>query len=173
MRGPSSGCFALSPRERQAYMKDLEAIGQQVIAELENGQEPRDDRFSSRVLQLLMGRERTTFCGAGRTIFGIVPDGTVLPCVLVDAEQNRLGYIADDPATWVDAGERWVVDRQPRVECRKCPAFSLCGGGCPAILPICGEDECELVRKNCEVATTIFEHFRTRPGALLALAGIV
>ena len=41
---------------------------------------PRDDRYSSRVLQLLKGDRRDAFCGAGDTIFGITPSGDVLPC---------------------------------------------------------------------------------------------
>ena len=39
-------------------------------------------------------------------------------------------------------------------------------------MPVCGDDECDLIRKNCEVATMIFERFRSNPEALLALAGI-
>jgi hypothetical protein len=50
--------------------------------------------------------------------------------------------------------------------------LALCGGGCPAILPVCGAEECELVRKNCEVAVGIYDHFRANPEVLLGLAGI-
>ena len=172
VRGRPVSGHALGPVQRQAYLEDLEAIGRQVIIELENGQEPRDDRFSSRVLQLLTGQERTSFCGAGRTIFGVAPDGTVLPCVLIDGQEDRLGHISDGRGTWVEAGRRWIASRPARPECQLCAALALCGGGCPAMLPICGEDECALVRKNCEVATGIFQRFREHPEMLLALAGI-
>jgi len=36
-------------------------------------------------------------------------------------------------------------------------------------MPVCGADECDLIRKNCEVAIAIFEHFRSTPEALLGM----
>lgn len=172
VRLPRGARYALDEAQRRAYLDDLGAIGQKVIAELEAGRMPRDDRFSSRVLQLLKGERRRAFCGAGRTGFGIAPDGTVLPCVLLDAAEARLGHVDGDPAAWLRAGRRWRARRRVRAECRGCTALPLCGGGCPAMLPVCGDDECDMTRRSCEVARAIFEHFRGRQEALLALAGI-
>jgi uncharacterized protein len=172
VRGPDGTPYTLSETEKQAYLEDLEAIGRQVIAELEAGQKPRDDRFSSRVLQLLAGKRREAFCGAGHTTFGITPSGHVLPCVLMEQDGNLLGHVNDGPETWGQAGRRWKESRPRRTECKECSYFHLCGGGCPALMPVCGADECDLIRKNCEVAVAIFEHFQSRPEALLALAGI-
>ena len=172
VRLPAGAPYTLSEAEKQAYLDDLEAAGRQVIAELEAGRPPLDDRFSSRVLQLLKGTERRSFCGAGDTAFGITPDGTVLPCVLIDPATARLGHIADEPTVWLEAGRRWLANRRTGARCKKCPALPLCGGGCPAMMPVCGDDECDLVRKNCEVAVAIYEHFRANPIALLPLAGI-
>jgi uncharacterized protein len=173
VRLPSKLKYSLNKKEKRTYLNDLDKIGSTVIAELEAGKIPRDDRFSARVLQLLQGTDRSFFCGAGETVFGIMPDGTVLPCVLLEAGSNRLGHIDDDTASWVTAGRRWRSERRLKTECKSCPAFSLCGGGCPAILPVCGDDECDIIRKNCEVARRIYSHFRENPTSLLALAGIV
>lgn len=172
VRGPDGTPHVLSETEKQAYLEDLDAIGRQVIAELEAGQMPRDDRYSSRVLQLLKGDRRDAFCGAGCTTFGITPSGDVLPCVLMDPEGCLLGHVDDDPKTWVQAGRRWRDSRPLRTECKECSCFHLCGGGCPALMPVCGADECDLIRKNCEVTVAIFEHFQSTPETLLALAGI-
>ena len=173
VRGPAGTPFALGPEERAAYLADLETLGFGVIADLEAGRVPRDDRFSNRVLQLLARRDRVTFCGAGDTTFGITPNGGVLPCVLLDEPGNLLGHISDDPTTWVVAGRRWKAELAPSgLDCDHCDARDLCGGGCPAIMPVCGVDECEIVRKNCDVARSIHAHFADRPEALLALAGI-
>jgi uncharacterized protein len=163
---------AFGPDERRAYLRDLEAAGRQVIADLEAGRSPRDDRFSARVLQLLARKTRRSFCGAGETAFGIAPDGAVRPCVLIEPGVAELGHVEDPKAGWVRAGARWRAGAGRRPGCASCSALPLCGGGCPAVMPICGDDECELVRKNCEVATSIYEHFRARPAALLALGGI-
>jgi uncharacterized protein len=173
VRGPEGTPYALSAAEKAAYLDDLEELGRQVVAELEADRVPLDDRFSNRVLQLLAGFERESFCGAGESTFGVTPTGEVLPCVLMEAEGHRLGHVDGDPAVWRQAGERWRQRRQaPRPECRGCPALPLCGGGCPALLPVCGADECDYVRRCCQVAAGIYRHFRARPEKLLTLAGI-
>ncbi len=174
VRAPDSNPFTLTPSERVGYVADLERIGDQVITELEAGRQPPDDRFANRVLQLLCGGERSRFCGAGETTFGVLPDGTITPCVLLPADgEQRLGHVDDPPAHWVSNGARWRADRGPRAECADCDALPLCGGGCPAIVSVCGADECSLIRKNCEIARRIHAHFAERPEKLLPLAGIL
>lgn len=171
VRLPEEAPMALTAEERSAYFDDLEALGQQVIEELEAGLVPLDDRFNSRVLQLLTGLRRDAFCAAGDTTFGITPTGEVRPCVLLE-EDCRLGSVNDDPSVWREAGRRWRASRPRRAECEGCAAEPLCAGGCPAMMPVCGADECDLVRENCRVATEIYQHFRKRPAALLAMAGL-
>jgi uncharacterized protein len=172
VRAPAGVPYALSETEKAEYLDDLQAIGQQVIAALEAGQTPKDDRFSGRVLQLLAGIRRERFCAAGDTTFGITPVGEILPCVLIMTEGCVLGRVGNDPAIWRKAGRAWRTSRPLRPECKTCSALPLCGGGCPAIVPVCGADECDLVRKNCSVATSIYKHFRSKPEELLTLAGI-
>ncbi len=172
VRGPVGAPYVLSSAEREAYLRDLEEIGRQVIADLEAGRPPKDDRFSARVLQLLAGMRRHRFCAAGETAFGIDPAGDIFPCILIASTDCRLGHVSDAPGVWRKVGHRWRAAHRPRAECRRCSALPLCGGGCPAILPVCGADECELVRKNCEVAASIHQHFRASPEVLLTLAGV-
>ena len=164
--------FALSRKDKQFYFADLEEVGCTVVQELEAGVRPVDDRFSNRLLQILRGSARDSFCGAGHTTFGFMPDGTVTPCVLLETEGHHLGHIDADPETWINAGKNWRAQREGRKECKECPALPLCGGGCPAVLPVCGVDECEITRKNCEIAHDIYGHFADLPEKLLLLAGI-
>ena len=172
VRGPEGSAWALSPAEKETYLADLELLGRKVTAAVEAGRMPKDDRFSRRVLQLLAGIEREAFCAAGDTTFGVTPAGDVLPCVLMDGDGCRLGHVADEPAAWREAGRRWRRSRPLRPECESCAARPLCGGGCPALMPVCGADECDLVRKNCEIASGIYERFRSTPADLLVLAGL-
>lgn len=173
VRAPQGAPFGLTPEERQQYMDDLEFIGRRVIRELEENKFPMDNRYAARVLQLLRGSQRTDFCGAGETTFGITPEGKVLPCILLDDHRYYLGHIDDDPKTWVEAGMNWKGEPL-RPDCNSCPHLQLCGGGCPAMYSVCAEDECQLVSKNCEVAHMIYDHFveQGRPEDLLGLAGI-
>jgi uncharacterized protein len=164
--------LALSGAQKTAYLAQLDTIGQQVIDALEAGRRPRDDRYTSWVLQLLKGTPRTFYCGAGRTGFGITPSGQVLPCVLLDAEAHRLGHIDDPQAAWVEAGLAWRKSFVRRSECEDCEALFLCGGGCPAMLSVCGPEECDITRRECQVSRRIFEHFSRDDAALFRLAGI-
>lgn len=168
----SESPLSLTPQEKQAYLKDLEAIGHRVITELEAGRVPLDDRFTNRVLQLLTGERREAYCGAGESIFGITPSGQVRSCILIDSEDSLLGHIDNDPELWIQAGLKWKTSRPRRTECKTCSYLSLCGGGCPAIIPVCGSDECDLIRKTCEVAVKIHDHFQFCPEILLATVGI-
>jgi uncharacterized protein len=173
VRVPEGTPYALSPKERQQYMDDLEYIGQETIKDLEAEKFPLDRRYANRVLSLLKGSERNSFCGAGNTTYGITPDGKVLPCILLDEKEYYLGHINDAPVTWREAGKSWKA-KPLRPECHECGDLSLCGGGCPAMYSVCAEDECELVAKNCEVARKIYKHFvdKGKPEDLLGLAGI-
>ncbi|MCU7917436.1 MAG: radical SAM protein [Candidatus Thiodiazotropha sp. (ex Dulcina madagascariensis)] len=173
VRVADASSFALQPAEKEAYLADLTAVGKQVIADLEAGRQPLDDRYSARVLQLLKGESRERFCGAGDSIFGITPDGAIRPCILLQEEPgSSLGHVSESAAIWREAGKRWREAHGPREACSHCEALPLCGGGCPAMLSVCGSDECDLIRHNCRVARTIYNQFRERPTALLPLAGI-
>ena len=173
VRLPADVAPALNEAEHETYLRDLEYVGEAIGADIEAGREPRDDRFNSRVLQLLKGEKREHFCGAGESMVGITPDGTVLPCILLGEADGALGHVDDPSATWKARGRAWREGRRPRAECLACEAHDLCGGGCPAILPICGADECAIIKKNCEVARALHQRFRDRPEALLVLAGII
>ena len=164
--------FALTPNERREYLAHLQEVGRNIVADIEAGRMPRDDRFNSRVLQLMTKSSRKTYCEAGIHNFGITPDGTLVSCILLDKDENRMGHIDDAPQTWRSAGKKWVENARHDTKCVNCDALPLCGGGCPAITPFCGESECELVKQNCIVAREIFDHFKGREQDLLGLRGI-
>jgi uncharacterized protein len=171
VRLPSGHPLSLNDLERAQYFKDLKELAGSVIASVREGTCPRDDRFNTRVFQILCRIKRTSFCGAGRSIFGMDAEGTILPCVLLaGSDAAGLGCI-DGSAEWGRRGRIWAESHGPREECRKCWALPLCGGGCPAMMSVCGEDECEMVRANCEAALEIYGAFINRPSDLLALAG--
>jgi len=173
VRLPSSNPIALNAKERNDYFRHLKQIGKETIEGINQDKNPKDDRFNNRVLQLLCKTTRESFCGAGTRTFGMSSDGTMLPCVLLAGKKGvSLGNINDDGA-WVKQGLEWANKHQPREKCHDCWALPLCGGGCPAMLSVCGEDECELVRANCETALEIYASFINNPENLLVLSGVL
>ena len=166
--------YALSEHEREEYKKDLEYVGGKIIEDIENGRPPRDARFSNRVMQLLMGEKREVYCALGDPNIGVTPDGKIYPCLLMSSFANPLGHIDDVPPKWREAGLRLRKKMEPGQECLDCDVYDLCGGGCPAIMKVCGADECDIIRANCKVAENIYEHFDSRKTRhkLLALAGV-
>jgi uncharacterized protein len=171
VRLPPSNSIALRGIERRNYFCHLRQVGQETIDSISHDMYPKDDRFNNRVLQLLCKAKRESFCGAGIRTFGMSSDGTMLPCVLLAGKEDAsLGKINED-GEWVGRGLLWAKKHKPRQECKGCWAFPLCGGGCPSMLSVCGEDECELVRANCEVALKIYASFLGKPQDLLVLSG--
>jgi uncharacterized protein len=177
IRAPAGASFALTPQGIEAYLGDLETIGAQVREEIAAGGPVRDGRFIGRILGLLLHVRREAFCGAGRSFFGVMPSGDVLPCLLLDADEHRLGSLLDPESAWVEAGLDWyAARRRPRPECHDCPAIDLCGGGCPAMLAVCADDQCAYTRKEIEIARAIYAHFESEPVSgldpVIALTGI-
>lgn len=172
VRSSPDDSHTLSETEFNAYLEDLDRIGDRVIGDIESGNMPLDDRFSARVLQLLAGKKRRSFCGAGRTMLGINPDGSVVPCILMGKNAPSLGHIDDEPEAWRKKGVEWGEAMTLQAACSECRAVELCRGGCPAVMPVCAESECEITRKNCEIAMRIYRHFQHDPSKLLILAGI-
>ena len=171
VRLPPSNPIALTGKERSDYFDHLLQIGKETIESILQDRYPKDDRFNNRVLQLLCCSKRESFCGAGTRTFGMSSDGTMLPCVLLAGKKGAsLGNINDD-GKWVKQGLLWATKHKPRKKCQECWALPLCGGGCPAMLSVCGEDECELVRANCEIALGIYACFLSNPQELLVLSG--
>jgi len=172
VRSPAGSPYALTDAEWDLYKQQRGAIAHKVIAEIEAGEMPVDDRFNNRLLQMLSNANRTKFCDAGQTTFGISPNGDIRACLLLTGQKDLLGHINDpDPRVWRQKGLEWrSVPLEPR--CESCPYLNLCGGGCPATLSVCGVEECSIVAAECDATQVIFDHFKDQQEALLVLIGI-
>ncbi len=172
VRLPNDSPYALTQEEWKLYKEDLMTIAHKVIAEIEAGMSPVDDRFNNRLLQMLSNTGRPKFCDAGQTNFGITPNGDIRSCILLTAPEDLLGHINDpDPQVWRQKGMEW---RAAPVEekCNSCYYLNLCGGGCPATLSVCGTEECSIVAAECDATKLVFDHFKDNQEALLILVGI-
>lgn len=172
VRLPAGSPYTLTGAEMEFYKQDLYAIAHKVIDEIEAGKKPVDDRFDNRLLQMLSNADRTKFCDAGQTTFGITPNGDIRSCLLLTEPKDLLGHIDDpNPQVWRQKGLEWRA--APRAaRCDNCPYLNLCGGGCPAALSVCGAEECSIVASECDATKMIFDHFKENLEALLILIGI-
>ena len=81
-------------------------------------------------LLLRTGCRRDCYCNAqtGRSL-AVTPDGRLWPCsALAGAEGCLLGTLGAETAL----PQSPCPGLEPPEECARCPAFGLCGGGCPA-----------------------------------------
>ncbi len=172
VRLPADSPYTLTAAEWELYKEDLMAIAHKVIAEIEAGERPVDDRFNNRLLQMLTNADRRKFCDAGQTTFGITPNGDIRACLLLTGQKDRLGHIDDpDPQVWRQKGMEWRA-APLEARCVSCPYLNLCGGGCPATLSVCGTGECDVVAAECDATKMIFDHFKDHREDLLILIGI-
>jgi len=167
--------LALTQKERQDYISHLLEIAEDVKQSLDAESYPMDDRFRGTVLQLLMKKKRTVFCGAGKSLFGMSAEGRMLVCALLaGAESSDLGSIEDPLHLWVEKGAQYRKLFRPKKACHECWALPLCGGGCFAMQSACGDVDCDFMRGTCEGALRIYASFyKERPHDLLILAGIM
>lgn len=72
-------------------------------------------------------------CGAGISLLGVDVDGYVSPCDYLFEPEMRLGHVTEYSKITKALGRNpQIHDLQYRHddECRKCPVFSICTGGC-------------------------------------------
>jgi uncharacterized protein len=109
-------------------------------------------------------------CGAGRSYFGVGPDGGLFPCFrFVGIERFRLGRLPSG----LDRTRTSAFIRGPgrrtgrRTSCRRCAAAALCGGPCFAVAEAFGagrplDIHCAFIRTDARAARLLVEDLRVR-----------
>lgn len=134
----------LEEQELASFTADLDAICDELLADLEAGRRPIDYQPITKIVRRLMVPEPITrYCGVAGSYLGISSSGKVYPCF------RHLGmsrYCLGDVRSGVD-GERRLAflaaeaaDVDARPGCRDCWARYLCGGGCYADSTVYGPD---------------------------------
>ena len=109
-------------------------------------------RFENCVRRVMGYDLRHVQCGAGRSFFGIGPDGDLYPCFrFIGLESYRLGRLS----TGLDAKSALAFQRGPgrpyehRALCCKCWAAPLCGGPCFACSEMFGPGDGRPLELHC------------------------
>lgn len=169
--------------ELREFREDLQAICDDLFADLEAGKTPIDYQPVTKIVRRLMIPEPITrFCGVAGSYLGVSSKGQVYPCFrhlglpdyhLGDVEagiddEKRRGFLAREAAD---------VDGRP--VCNECWARYLCGGGCYADSTVYGPDRRQPQVQHCpfwrlEIETAIRFYNRlcaTDPAYCLRLFG--
>lgn len=124
-------------------------------------------RFQNCV-QRAMGYDlRSVPCGAGRSFFGVGPDGEIYPCFrFIGVEGYRLGRLPDGLDTKATAAFEKGAGRPylERTPCQRCWASPLCGGPCFAISEMFGQLDihCAYTRADARVAVRMVNDLAQR-----------
>ncbi len=74
-------------------------------------------------------------CGAAKMTLSVAPDGNIYPCAFLQDEKFLAGNVTVDAlsAIWQNSPVFQSIRSIAIESCRRCPRFSLCHGGCPAV----------------------------------------
>ena len=123
--------------------------------------------------RLRLGIKTKHFCGAGRDLLVVTPDGDLYPCpALAGDARFCIGDL--DAGVHIDVGHPFRNQRVERKRgCRNCWLRNLCGGGCVAqALRVNGDPElpdpqdCAMARARLGAALAIHHHTVGRVNAL-------
>jgi uncharacterized protein len=109
-------------------------------------------RFADRVARAMGYDTRRVLCGAGRTFFGVGPEGDLYPCFrFIGLDSYRLGSLAKGLDQAAAAAFRSGAGRpnDQRVHCQRCWAAPLCGGPCFACAEMFGPGDGEPIGLHC------------------------
>ena len=119
-------------------------------------------------------------CTGGLAFISFDRDGNIYPCEMIGRQEFCLGNIADEAHDLPELIRRAHVDngyyaRRRTDQCRDCPWFHFCRGGCKASCLAYGAEPCQIDRIECAVNRSLYprlvELILTEPKLAENLAG--
>jgi uncharacterized protein len=175
--------IGLRDQELREFRADLEAICDDMLADLRAGRTPLDYQPITKVVRRLMIPEPITrFCGVAGSYLGVSSNGQVYPCFRhIGLKEYRLGDVRggiDDGMRQEFLGKE-AADVDNRPVCSECWARYMCGGGCYADSVVYGpdkrkpqQDHCPFWRTEIETAMVFYDRLRQEdPAYCFALFG--
>lgn len=175
LMGEGDDPHRLSPEDAETVVTHYREVGRRVASRIAEGADeevPSD--LALFLARLELGAKTKRYCGAGRELLVVDPQGDFYPCPAVAGDPRfRTGSLA----TGFDAAPVEVLPN-PAVDdkegCRGCWARNLCGGGCSfQAMQLNGDVgrpdpvECDLIRARAEASIEIHAARQGRqPGRL-------
>ena len=136
----------------ERYEEFIQTYARRYLESAVDGVPPTLVRFANRVARVMGYDNWRVSCGAGRSFYGVGPDGDLFPCFrFIGVEAYRLGHVTlglDTEATaafWQRAGCTY----EARVPCKECWAAPLCGGPCFACAEMFGPGDGQPLNLHC------------------------
>jgi uncharacterized protein len=140
------------PADVRRYESFVEDYARRYLENTGDSEIPTLIRLENCIARVMGYDVRRVSCGAGRSFFGIGPDGDLYPCFrFIGLEAYRLGRLS----TGLDREAALAFQHGPgrpyeqRTPCRQCWAAPLCGGPCFACSEMFGPGEGRPVALHC------------------------
>jgi uncharacterized protein len=155
---PPDSVRAIRDEHLPELKRHLEVLAQRELKAIARGRELPYPRFKRLMEQLLDPRTREYGCGAGKTFFGVTPDGSITFCSsLAGVPEYRMGHVS----TGIDRAVQERLNRDLHVDnresCHTCWARYLCGGGCAHDAHVVNKDSRKPNPVSCERTRFIYE----------------
>jgi uncharacterized protein len=152
----------LRASELDDFREDLQAVCDDLMADLRAGSVPMDYQPITKVVRRLMiPQPITRFCGVAASYLGVASNGKVYPCFRhLGLEEYELGDVRQaevDTEKRRRFREREAADVDRRPVCSECWARYLCGGGCYADSTVYGPDKLRPQIQHCPFWKTEIE----------------
>ncbi|MBO4481738.1 MAG: radical SAM protein [Bacteroidales bacterium] len=148
--------------------RQFEQLGQYYRTRIQNRQTIFNQRFYQFGNALRFRQNKTIACGAARTYFTMMADGTIFSCAhFMNNTEHAIGHISS--GTNEQAEQYKALDIETIAECNMCWAKYLCLGHCVAQKinigkrndTASGENECELERLQIAFYLKLFYYAQT------------
>jgi uncharacterized protein len=134
-------------------------------------------RFANRVARVMGYDNWRVPCGAGRSFYGVSPDGDLYPCFrFIGIQAYKLGHVALglDAKAVAEFQQSAGCSYEMRSQCKECWAAPLCGGPCFACAEMFGHGQplnlhCAYMLADARAAIWLVNQLRAcDPGRLLS-----
>lgn len=156
VQADSSSDYHLTKSDLNTIRLHYKKLALDMIASMYAGKATDLGCFSPHVLQLLKGKRKRFYCGAGYNSLCVTPDGSLYPCHrFVSESEFEVGSVDREDFDLKGIGDLSVEDKE---SCSKCWARYLCGGGCEAAAYAKNNDFHKPDETLCEVTRAIIEN---------------
>lgn len=160
---PGDKC-AITAQDIETIQEGYKQIAEEIMLSIQSSEEATLSFFAPYLLQILQGKKKRFFCGAGYGFLSVTPDGSLYPCHrLISQEGFQMGSVHSEFSIPDRLDEFGAFRVDEKDHCRDCWARYFCGGGCSAAayalhgkFSLPDPTLCEILRTTVETTLGIY-----------------